>query len=149
MSRVFPQILMRCAVVPLLVVLSLATTSDSVAAEPDAIRPALAEAIAERDDGSRDWRTEARIVVHAGPEGERLAGIVAGLFEELGALDVERRAVEAGTRDDQVRWFHAGDEGMARDIAVVLESVFGPVRAIDLTGYEPSPASGLIEIWLR
>ena len=117
--------------------------------DPSAAPPASPASAVARGAAARDWRTGARVVIHAVPEGERLSGIVAGLFEELGATDVERRTVEAVPAEDQVRWFHAGDEGMAREVAAVLEPVFGSVRAIGLTGYESAAESGLIEIWLR
>ena len=97
----------------------------------------------------RDWRRVASVIVHAVPAEARLAASVEGLLEQLGAREVERRAVDTAASTDQVRFFHAEDAAMARELAVTLEPLFGDVGVRDLTCYRPSPESGALEVWLR
>lgn len=117
----------------------------------DTVTGGAAEAPAPPDSQSRekDWKTAARVVVHGDQSRGRLAKIVAELLKDLGASDVERRVVEDGVTVDQVRFFDVADAAMANEIAAVLEPVFGDVQVRDFTHLEPTPASGLLELWLR
>lgn len=134
--------------------------TDAVAARPAAqagteLRPRWIEP--RRGDESspleaapvRDWQSGARVIVHAVPAEARLAAAVEGMLERLGAEEIERRVVDTSASTDQVRFFHAEDARMARELAAALEPLFGVVRVRDLTFYRPLPESGALEVWLR
>ena len=97
----------------------------------------------------KDWKRDARVIIHGPRSGARLSELVTALLRDLGAGEIERRLVEDGPAIDQVRFFDTADARMAADVAAVLEPAFGEVQVQDFTHYEPSPESGLLELWLR
>jgi len=99
--------------------------------------------------GEKDWREQARIVIHGRGDAARLSGLVDGLLRDLGADQVEQRKVRTVVEQDHIRFFHEEDADMAAALATELEDVFGVVGLRGLVRYEPSPDPGLLEIWLR
>lgn len=97
----------------------------------------------------KDWREEARIVIHGEAINDKLSALTAELLTSLGAGEVERRRVGDSSEVDQIRYFDAADERMARDLADALSPEFGRVPVMDFTAYTPQPDSGLLEMWLR
>lgn len=89
------------------------------------------------------------IVLHAREQASRLASQLSSLLSALGATRIEQRIVDVVPDDNQVRYYHSSDSMAGRVVGEALGLVFDDVEVRDFAGYEPSPAKGLIEIWLH
>lgn len=129
------------------------TRADDARTEPapaasDSVDAAIGAALPTNRSG-RGGRQ--RIVVHLKDLGDSLPTAMSALLE--GAVPtadgVRTRFVDFRIGSDQVRYFHADDEPLARSVAARLMRVFGDVSVRDFTQYRPQPEPGLVEVWVR
>lgn len=90
-----------------------------------------------------------RIVMHALQPADHLADQLSSLLAALGVAQVERRVVDEVPRSNQVRYYHSADREAGQVVGDALALVFDDVAVRDFGDYQPMPAEGLIEVWLR
>ena len=90
-----------------------------------------------------------RIVMHAQKPAQKLADHLQSLLNIMGAAEVEKRIVDKTPDSNQVRYYHPADKEAGQVVQEALSPVLGEVAVRSFEDYEPAPADGLIEIWLR
>ncbi len=90
-----------------------------------------------------------RIVMHALQPADHLADQLSSLLAALGVAQVERRVVDEVPQSNQVRYYHSADREAGQVVGDALALVFDDVAVRDFGDYQPMPAEGLIEVWLR
>ena len=90
-----------------------------------------------------------RIVMHAKEPAQRLADQLQSLLSAMGVTEVEKRIVDEVPDSNQVRYYHPADKEAGQVVGEALSLVFDEVAVRNFEDYQPAPADGLIEIWLR
>ena len=84
-----------------------------------------------------------RIVMNAPQSVSERALQIAVVGLEQAGFSADRRSINLSISENNVRFYHAADEDVAKIIAGATQS-----KARDFTAFRPSPPEGLIEIWL-
>ena len=90
-----------------------------------------------------------RIVMHAREPAQRLADQLQSLLSAMGVTEIEKRIVDEVPDSNQVRYYHPADKEAGQVVGEALSLVFDEVAVRNFEDYQPAPADGLIEIWLR
>ena len=90
-----------------------------------------------------------RIVMHAKEPAQKLADQLQSLLTAMGVSEVEKRIVDEVPNSNQVRYYHPADKEAGQVVGEALSLVFDDVAVRNFEDYQPAPADGLIEIWLR
>lgn len=90
-----------------------------------------------------------RVVMHALQPADHLADQLGSLLAALGVAQIEQRVVDEVPQSNQVRYYHSADREAGQVVGDALALVFDDVAVRDFGDYQPMPAEGLIEVWLR
>ena len=90
-----------------------------------------------------------RVVMHAKEPAQKLADQLQSLLTAMGVTEVEKRIVDEVPDNNQVRYYHPADKEAGQVVGEALSLIFDEVAVRNFEDYQPAPADGLIEIWLR
>lgn len=88
------------------------------------------------------------IIHHPGGATEAAADDLRGMVEEQGHSQAEVRTTESEVSQADVRYFHAEDRAVAESVNKLVKRAGYGSELKDLTGYDPLPARGTVEVWL-